>query len=40
MTEKEIEMLFGKSIWDMTVAEIIENRLAEEWARLVDENAE
>lgn len=39
ISEKEIEMLFGKSLWDMTVAEVIENGLAEEWVRLVDENA-
>lgn len=39
MSENEIKEIYGKSIWDMTPEEIIENNLVEIWARLVDENA-
>lgn len=38
MTDKEIKEIYGKSIWDMTTAEIIENHLEDVWSRLVDEN--
>lgn len=37
MTEKEIEELYGKSIWDMTATELIENNLVKVWVKLVDE---
>lgn len=38
MTEKEIEELYGKSIWDMSAEEIIQNGLSEVWQKLVDES--
>lgn len=37
MTEKDIEKVYGKSIWDMKVHEIIENNLVKEWVMFVDE---
>lgn len=40
MTEQDIKGLFGKSIWDMTPSEIIENHLEDIWAKLVDEVAD
>lgn len=36
MTETEIKELYGKSIWDMTPSELIENDLVHEWTKLVD----
>ena len=39
MSEREIFEIFGKSIWDMTPAELVKNGLVEVWARLVDKNA-
>lgn len=38
MTEKEIEELYGKSIWDMSTEELFDNGLIVIWAKLVDEN--
>lgn len=40
VTERDIYERFGKSIWEMTVKEIVDNGLAEVWARLVDEQDE
>lgn len=40
LTEKEIEELYGKSVWDMTAEELMENDLVEDWVRLVELNAE
>lgn len=40
VTERDIYERFGKSIWEMTVKEIIDNGLAEVWARLVEQEAE
>lgn len=38
-TEKEIEREFGKSIWDMTPKEMVENDLVHDWVAIVDGNA-
>ena len=37
MTEKEIEELYGKSIWNMTASEIIDNGLEKIWLQLMEE---
>ncbi len=36
LTEREIEEIYGKSIWDMTVQELIDNDLTRDWVKLVD----
>ena len=38
-TEKEIEEVYGKSIWDMTTDELIENDLISDWVDLIDSNS-
>ena len=40
MTETEIKRIYGKDIFEMSVSEMVENDLVEDWARLVDEYAE
>ena len=40
MTEMEIKRIYGKDIFEMSVNEMVENDLVEDWARLVDEYAE
>ena len=36
MTDKDVKEIFGKSIWEMTCQEIIENGLEDVWVHLVD----
>lgn len=36
MTEKEVIDIFGKSIWDMTPIELVDNNLDALWVMLVD----
>lgn len=36
MTEKEVIDIFGKSIWDMTPTELVDNNLDTLWVILVD----
>lgn len=38
MTDKEIIETYGKSIWEMTVEEIIKYDLEDVWFQLVEEN--
>ena len=38
MTEQQIKKEYGKSIWQMSVSEIIENNLVNEWVLYVDGN--
>lgn len=40
MTEQDVIEIFGKSIWDMTAAELIRNGLDELWNRLIDQDTE
>lgn len=40
MTENDIKEIYGKSIWNMTPAELIKYDLVDTWAKLVDENAD
>lgn len=40
MTEAEVKELYGKSIWEMTPAELIENNLDGLWYKLVEEASE
>lgn len=40
MTDREVKEIFGKSIWDMTVKELIDFKLDKVWADLVDDNVE
>lgn len=40
MTEEEIIEVFGKSIWDMTAAELVENNLDKIWFLLVEKEDE
>lgn len=37
--EIEIENIYEKSIWDMSMKEIIDNSLASDWVKIVEENA-
>jgi hypothetical protein len=36
MTDKDVEEIYGKSIWDMTTTEIINNNLEEVWVQLIE----
>ena len=36
MTDKDIEEIYGKSIWEMTTTEIINNNLEEVWVQLME----
>lgn len=38
--DKEIEEIYGKSIWEMTVGELIENDLVSDWVNLANAYAE
>ena len=38
--ETEIKEIYGKGLFDMTIEELIDNHLVEDWVRAVDENAE
>ena len=40
LTDREIKEIYGKSIFDMTVAELAENHLVDTWADMVDEYAD
>lgn len=40
MTEREIREMFGKSIWEMTPEELINNNLDIIWFHLVEEMEE
>lgn len=37
MTEAEVKELYGKSIWEMTPQELVENNLDGLWYKLVEE---
>lgn len=37
--EIEIENIYEKSIWDMSMKEIIDNGLTSDWVKIVEENA-
>lgn len=37
MTDEDIKEIYGKSIWEMTTIEIIDNNLEEIWVRLMEE---
>lgn len=39
LSEKQIEEIYGKSIWEMTPQEMADNELIHTWAVLVDLNA-
>lgn len=36
--EIEIENIYEKSIWDMSMKEIIDNGLISDWIKIVEEN--
>ena len=36
MTDEDIKEIYGKSIWEMTTTEIIDNNLEEIWVRLME----
>ena len=38
--ETEIKEIYGKELFDMTIEELIDNNLVDDWVRAVDENAE
>ena len=40
MTNKDVIEIYGKSIWDMTTAELIEYKLDNLWTELIDETFE
>lgn len=36
MTDEDIKEIYGKSIWEMTTTEIIDNNLEEIWVQLME----
>ena len=38
MNENDVIELYGKSIWDMSAVELIDNGLVELWVKLVEDN--
>ena len=40
LSDKEIKEIYGKSVFDMTTEELVENDLVHNWVELVDASVE